>query len=125
MGISLKQPVGRRRSVGLDIGSSAVRAAEVLVDADRLQLVRFAQVGLPSGAVVEGEVRDQQAVTAALKRLWGEGGFASRSVVLGVSSQRAMVRLIEMPAMQGKELRSALRYEISELLPIPIEQAVY
>jgi len=125
MGISLKQPVGRRRSVGLDIGSSAVRAAEVLVDANRRQLVRFAQVGLPSGAVVEGEVRDQQAVTAALKRLWGEGGFASRSVVLGVSSQRAMVRLIEMPAMQGKELRSALRYEISELLPIPIEQAVY
>jgi type IV pilus assembly protein PilM len=36
-----------------------------------------------------------------------------------------MVRLIEMPAVQGKELRSALRYEIGELLPIPVEQAVY
>ena len=115
----------RRRSVGLDIGSSAVRAAEVLVDGRRRQLVRFAQIGLPPGAVVEGEVRDQAAVVAALKRLWAEGGFASRSVVLGVSSQRAMVRLVEMPALASKELRSALRYEIGELLPIPVEQAVY
>lgn len=117
--------VPKRMSIGLDIGSSAVRAAEVLVDGKSRRLVRFAQVGLPADAVVEGEVRDQPAVAAALKRLWAEGGFGSRSVVLGVSSQRAMVRLIEMPAVEGKELRSALRYEIGDLLPIPLEQAVY
>ena len=125
MGITLRQPVGRRRSIGLDIGSSAVRAAEVVVDGRRRELVRFAQVGLPEGAVVEGEVRDPGSVAAALKRLWGEGGFSGRSVVLGVSSQRAMVRLVDMPAMVGKELRSALGYEIGELLPIPVDQAVY
>lgn len=125
MGITSNQRIARRRSIGLDIGSSAVRAAEVVLDGKGRRLVRFAQVGLTSGAVVEGEVRDQGAVSAALKRLWAEGGFGSRSVVLGVSSQRAMVRLIEMPVLQARELRSALRYEISELLPIPVEQAVY
>lgn len=115
----------KHRGIGLDIGSSAVRAAEVVVGGKERELVRFAQVGLPSGAVVEGEVRDEIAVAAALKRLWTEGGFSGRSVVLGVSSQRAMVRLVEMPAMEGRELRSALRYEIGELLPIPVEEAVY
>jgi type IV pilus assembly protein PilM len=125
MSMTLRQPVGRRRSIGLDIGSSAVRAAEVVVDGRRRELVRFAQVGLPAGAVVEGEVRDPRSVAGALKRLWDEGGFSGRSVVLGVSSQRAMVRLIDMPAMEGKELRSALGYEIGELLPIPVDQAVY
>lgn len=125
MGVTLRQPVVKRRSIGLDIGTSAVRAAEVVVDGKGSELVRFAQVGLPTDAVVEGEVRDRAAVALALKRLWDEGGFSSRSVVLGVSSQRAMVRVIEMPAIEGKELRSALRYEIGELLPIPVEQAVY
>lgn len=125
MGLTLSRPVRRRQGIGLDIGSSAVRAAEVVVDGKGSQLVRFAQVGLPTDAVVEGEVRDRAAVALALKRLWDEGGFSGRSVVLGVSSQRAMVRVIEMPAIEGKELRSALRYEIGELLPIPVEQAVY
>lgn len=125
MRVTLRQPAVRRRSIGLDIGSSAVRAAEILMEGKRGRLVRFAQVGLPADAVVEGEVRDQPAVSAALKRLWAEGGFSGRSVVLGVSSQRAMVRVIEMPAIQGKELRSALRYEIGDLLPIPLDQAVY
>ena len=125
MGVTLRQPVVKRRSIGLDIGTSAVRAAEVVVDGKGSELVRVAQVGLPTDAVVEGEVRDRAAVALALKRLWDEGGFSSRSVVLGVSSQRAMVRVIEMPAIEGKELRSALRYEIGELLPIPVEQAVY
>lgn len=115
----------KRTSIGVDIGSSAVRAAEVVIDGKSSELVRFAQVGLPPGAVVEGEVRDQAGVAAALKRLWSEGGFRSRDVVLGVSSQRAMVRLIEMPAIADKQLRSALRYEIGDLLPIPLDQAVF
>lgn len=125
MGTKLSRLGAKRRGIGVDIGSSAVRAAEVVVDGERRQLVRFAQVGLPTDAVVEGEVRDQAAVAVALKRLWSEGGFSGRSVVVGVSSQRAMVRVVEMPAVEGKELRSALRYEIGELLPIPVDQAVY
>ncbi|HET9060054.1 MAG TPA: pilus assembly protein PilM, partial [Acidimicrobiales bacterium] len=115
----------KRTSVGLDIGSSAVRAAEVVIEGKKSSLRRFGQVGLPSGAVVEGEVRDQAAVAAALKRLWSEAGFKTRDVVVGVSSQRAMVRVLDMPGTLGKELRSALRYEIGDLLPIPLEQAVF
>ncbi len=113
-----------RVSIGLDIGSSAVRAAEVVVSGEKKTLRRFAQVGLPQGAVVEGEVQDKAAVVAALKRLWTEGGFASKKVVLGLASQRAMVRQVEMPPMPDAELRSALRFKISEFLPIPVEQAV-
>lgn len=111
--------------IGLDIGSSAVRAVEVAGDGAHEEIVRFAQVGLPVGAVVEGEIRDPVAVSTALKRLWSEGGFKRRDVVLGVSSQRAMVRQIEIPQMNAAEMRSALRYQIGELLPIPVDQAVF
>ena len=110
--------------VGLDIGSSAVKAAEVTVQGTRSEVTRFAQVGLPDGAVVEGEVRDPAAVSAAIKRLWSDGGFKTREVVLGISSQRSMVRLVEMPKMRPDELRSAIKYEAGDLLPIPLEQAV-
>ena len=118
--------VGRKSvRVGLDIGSSAVRAAEVTGDGDNARVTRFAQVGLPPGTVVEGEVRDQATVATAIKRLWSEGGFSRRDVVVGISSQRSMVRQVEMPKMSSPELRSALRYEMGGLLPIPVEQAVF
>jgi type IV pilus assembly protein PilM len=122
---SWRAKLAKRVSVGLDIGSSAVRAAEVTGEGDQRRVTRFAQVGLPAGAVVEGEVRDQQTVSGAIKRLWSEGGFARRDVVLGISSQRSMVRQVEMPRMNSAELRSALRYEMGGLLPIPVEQSVF
>jgi type IV pilus assembly protein PilM len=116
--------MSKRMSIGLDIGSSAVRAAEVMIDGDRKVLRRFAQVGLPAGAVIEGEVRDREAVATAIKRLWQHGRFSSKKVVVGLGSQRAMVRQVEMPPMPDSELRSALRLKIGEFLPIPVEQAV-
>ncbi len=116
--------MAKKTGIGLDIGSSAVRAAEVVVDGERRVLRRFAQVGLPQGAVVEGEVRDRGAVSAALRKLWQHGGFASRRVVVGLGSQRTMVRQVEMPQMPDEELRSALRYKLGEFLPIPVDQAV-
>lgn len=113
--------MARGAGIGLDIGSSAVRAAEVSGG----RVTQFGQVGLPPGAVVEGEIREPAVVTAALKRLWSESGFKNKDVVLGISSQRAMVRPIDVPAMGHSEMRSALRFQIGELLPIPLDQAVF
>ena len=46
-----------RARVGLDIGSTAVRAAEVSAG-ESPAVIRAAQVALPPGAVENGEVRD-------------------------------------------------------------------
>ena len=67
-----------RTRVGLDIGSTGVRAAE-LAAGTTPTLLRAAQVPLPQGAVENGEVRQPQVVGEALHELWQRGGF----VVLG------------------------------------------
>ena len=51
--------------IGLDIGSTAVRAVELV--GSPLTVVRASQVALPPGAVESGEVRDPGAVSEALK----------------------------------------------------------
>jgi len=114
----------RGPAVGLDIGSFAVRAAEVTYDGGRPTLQRFAQVTLPPGAVSDGEVVDAPVVTAALKRLWSDGGFSTTKVVVGVSSQRVIVRQADVSAMSEDEFRSAMGFEAQELIPIPVAEAV-
>jgi type IV pilus assembly protein PilM len=108
--------------IGLDIGSTAVRAVE-LVGAP-LTIVRASQVALPPGAVESGEVRDPTAVAEALRTLWSEGGFKGREVWLGVGNQRVVVREIALPYLPEKELRSSLGFQVQEFIPMPVEDAV-
>lgn len=112
------------RVVGLDIGSFAVRAVELSLGGGQPVLERFAQVTLPPGAVRNGEVVDTGAVGSAVRRLWGQGGFRSKRVVVGVANQRVIVRQAELPAMSEADLQAALQFEAQDLIPIPIEDAI-
>jgi type IV pilus assembly protein PilM len=112
------------KTVGLDIGTHAVRAAEVSFGRGRPTLARFGQIALPVGAVVGGEVVDPGAVAEALRRLWRDVGFSTKSVVVGVANQRVVARTTSIPAMSDAELRTALQYQVQELIPIPLADAV-
>jgi type IV pilus assembly protein PilM len=109
--------------IGLDVGSTAVRAAE-LTEGSSPSVVRAAQVPLPAGAVENSEVRDVAAVSEALRELWTRGGFKSRKVWMGVGNQRVVVREIALPAMPEKELRQSLGFQVQEFIPMPVDEAV-
>src|SRR5947208_1681150 len=115
--------MGRTR-IGVDIGSTAVRAAELSMRGETPTLVRVAQVPTPDGAVGSGEVRDPSAVSDALRELWKRGGFRSREVILGVANQRVVVREGSLPWLTDKELRESLPFQVQEFVPIPVEEAV-
>jgi len=112
------------RAVGLDVGTSAVRAVEVVLGREQPTMTRFGQVALPAGAVRDGEVADPPAVASAIRRLWKEVGFRTRQVIVGVGNQRVVVRQAELPEMSDEDLRSALQFQAEDLIPIPIEEAV-
>jgi type IV pilus assembly protein PilM len=109
--------------IGLDIGSTAVRAAEVSAG-DVPVLARAAQVPLPVGAVENGEVRQPEAVGEALRELWGRSKIRGRRVRLGVGNQRVVVREIALPWLPEKELRASLGFQVQEFIPISVDEAV-
>ena len=111
------------RIVGLDIGTSALRAVELLVDdGDRPVLEAYGQVGLPPGTIVDGEVRDRSQVTASLRRLWHEGGFRTIQVQLGVAGLRAITREMELPPVPPDELDAAVNLQAEDIVPFPMEE---
>jgi type IV pilus assembly protein PilM len=113
-----------RGRIGLDVGSTAVRAAEVVPGSDHPSLVRAAQVPLPPGAVESGEVRDVEALSGAIRDLWQRGAFKARQAVLGVGNQRVVVREVTVPSLPPKELRQSLPFQVQDLIPIPADEAV-
>lgn len=113
-----------RVAVGLDIGTSGVRAAQVSLGRQGATLERFGQVALPWGAVSGGEVVDQDVVASAIRRLWKDVGFSTKRVALGVANQKVVVRQVDLPWMEPAELRGALAFQVQDYIPIPVEEAV-
>lgn len=116
--------MARRTAIGLDIGTSVVRAAELSFGRGGVTLDRFGQVVLPDGAVRDGEVVDVDAVADSLRQLWSATGFGHKQVVMGVANQRVIVRQLELPWMPPSELRASLAFQVQDFLPMPVEQAV-
>src|SRR5436309_13537228 len=112
-----------QRAVGLDIGTSAVRAVELVLGREQITLTRFGQVALAPGVVRGGEVVDPAAVSSAIRRLWREAGFRTRQVITGVGNQRVVARQADLPEMNEEDLRSALQFQAEALITIPIEEA--
>ena len=113
-----------RSAIGLDIGTSGVRAAELSFGKGQVTLEKFGQVALPEGAVRDGEVIDPDAVAAAIKQLWSHTKFSSKKVIIGVANQKVIVRQVDLPWMPADELKSSLAFQVQDFLPMPVEQAV-
>lgn len=110
-------------TIGLDIGSTTVRAVEVVRGKDRPRVTVFGQASLPEGAVVSGVVKDDRAVTAALRQLWSTTKFSSKNVTLGVTHQQVIVREIDLPNLPAREFKAALPFQVRDVLPIPVDDA--
>ena len=112
-----------RTRIGVDVGSTAVRVAEVAVG-DIPVVVRAAQVPLPPGVVESGEVRQPEAVADALREVWAKSGVRSKQVQLGVGNQHVVVREIALPWLPEKELRETLAFQVQEFIPMASDEAV-
>lgn len=110
--------------MGLDIGTSGVRAAELALGGTQVTLERFGQVGLTPGAVHDGEVVDPDVVGAAIRQLWAQVGFSTKRVVLGVANQKVVVRLVDLPWLPAAEMRSSLAFQVQDFIPMPVDRAI-
>jgi type IV pilus assembly protein PilM len=110
--------------IGLDIGSTSIRAVETSRGKDGPVITNFGHVPLSDGAVVGGVVEDGEAVTLALKHLWSTTKLRGRSVILGVTNPQVVVRAMAVSNLPERELRKSLPFQVRDVLPLPVEQSV-
>lgn len=111
--------------VGIDIGSTAVRAVELSGAGKTLPTVmRYYAVPLPEGSVLRGEVQEINTVAEALKRLWSAGGFGSKHVVIGMGNHRVLVRDLAVPKGSMERIRESLPFHVQDMLPVPVADAL-
>jgi type IV pilus assembly protein PilM len=115
---------GAKRITGLKIGASQLAAARVANNGSA-ELLQIARTSLEPGIVVGGELRDPDALAAALKEFFAANSLPKKGVRLGIANNRIGVRTFEIGGIADeKQLANAIRFRAQEALPIPIDEAV-
>ncbi|MBK5226606.1 MAG: type IV pilus assembly protein PilM [Thermoleophilia bacterium] len=111
--------------VGLDLGRSSITAVRLRHQTGGSVLLEASLDTLPEGLIQEGEVRDVEALAYAIKEFWKTHKIKGKKVALGLANQKVVVRTLEFPLLEEKELRTAIEFQAQDYIPIPVEEAVF
>jgi type IV pilus assembly protein PilM len=108
--------------VGLDIGSSAVKAVELKPAGKAYRVTAFGAEPLPPDSIVDGAIIDSTAVADAIRRLFDTNkNFKSKDVCASLSGNAVIVKKITLPVMTESELGESIYWEAEQYIPFDIQ----
>ncbi len=111
-----------KKVLGLDIGTSSVKMAEVATSSRGAKLLRLGYTALPPGVVSGGEINDVAQLAEAIRAVHVEGGFKTKRVCIGLFGTSVITKKISMPKMDKKLLQEQIRWEAEQYLPFDISE---
>src|SRR5690349_21105524 len=108
--------------VGLDIGSSAVKAVEVKPVGKGYKVTAFGTEAVPADAIVDGAIIDAGSVADAIRRVFdGNKSFKTKDVCASLSGNAVIVKKITLPVMTETELAESIYWEAEQYIPFDIQ----
>lgn len=113
----------RKNLVGLDIGSSSVKAVEMKpAKGETWQLMTVGIEYLPPEAIVDGQIMDSTSVIDAIQRLFDEYRIKTVDVATAISGSSVIVKKIQLPSMSEQELAESIHWEAEQYIPFDIQE---
>ena len=107
--------------VGLDIGSSAVKAVELKQAGKAYKVTAFGSEPVPPDSIVDGAIIDAAAVADAIRRLFDSRHIKTRDVAASLSGNAVIVKKITLPVMTEAELAESIYWEAEQYIPFDIQ----
>jgi type IV pilus assembly protein PilM len=113
---------GRSKSlVGLDIGSSAVKAVELKPAGKGYKVSAFGSQPVPPDSIVDGAIIDGTAVVEAIRRVFDGRNIKTKDVAASLSGNAVIVKKIQLPSMTEAELAESIYWEAEQYIPFDIQ----
>ena len=103
--------------VGLDIGSSSIKAVELKKVKGEIQVAHLGVERLGSDIVVDSMIVDSGSVSSAISKLFSERKFSSKLVATAVSGHSVIVKKISMQTVPENEVPELLQTEAAQYIP--------
>lgn len=107
--------------LGLDIGSSTIKLAEIETSRRGITLNGFALCPTPPKAVA-GDIVEPMAISDAVRGLFTELGTKRKNVNSGLWGSSVIVKRISIPQMDEKLVGGQIRWEAEQYIPFDINE---
>ena len=106
--------------VGLDIGSSCIKAIELKRSKGEIQVSHLGLEPLASDVVVDSMIVDSGHVSTAITKIFGERSIKTKQVATSVSGHSVIVKPIKVQSMSEGELSDSITTEAAQHIPFDI-----
>ena len=114
--------LGKKTSlIGLDIGSHAVKIVHLMESKGSYRLKDLGMCLLPPSCIVEGAIKDQEAVQSAIKKLVGNLKIKVKGVATSIAGWSVIIKKVDLPQMSEDELAENIQVEAEQYIPFNVE----
>jgi type IV pilus assembly protein PilM len=108
----------------LDIGTNAVRVVQLSPSGSgSWNLQHYGYVPLDERAAGTGSAESLRRLGEVIMTAVGQSGIREKNVVIGLPSSKTFTTVIDVPAMAETELKSTIKYQMDQYIPMAIDEA--
>jgi type IV pilus assembly protein PilM len=107
---------------GLDIGTTSIKALSIKKSGSSLAVESMGLGPTPVKGILSESPEDLKIFSDAVKQVIASAGIKQKEVNIALPESQVYTKIIEMPALSEKELAAALKYEMEQYIPLPLDQ---
>src|SRR5436305_14331117 len=109
-----KKGFGKKNLVGVDIGSSSVKAVELQGKPGNLQLVSLGYENLQADSIVDGQIMELNDVSGVISNIFRDHQIKTDRIAAGVSGHSVIGKNIVVQQMSADELAASSEWHDDE-----------
>ena len=112
---------GKKHLVGLDIGSSFIKVAELKITSKGNILKKFGMSKIPYGAISEDRILDMELVAAEIRKLFKTHKIREKNVAISTGGHSVVIKTINTTKVPESELQKTISSEAEQYIPYDID----
>ena len=113
---------GQKLTIGLDIGSHAIKACQLTPSGDGYKLTSLGSAKLPPNSVEDGVLQEPEAVGKVVSSLIKNLKLKGNKVAICISGYSVIVKKINLMTMKDRELAAHIQTEAEQYIPFDIDE---
>lgn len=107
---------------GLDIGSTSIKALSLKKSGGSFEIESLSAAPAPVKGIISEAPDDVRVFSETVRQVIESSKIKKKEVNLALPESQVYTKIIEMPSLSEKELAAALKYEMEQYIPLPLDQ---
>lgn len=112
----------RAKTFGLDIGTTSIKAVWFGKKDKTITLESIVSAPAASKGILSESSLDQKLFAESIKSILKSAAITIQNVNISIPESQVYAKVIEMPEMSENELEAALKWEMEQHVPLPLDQ---